>query len=154
MKKILYILTALVLISVGSSKALAQGRPDRSQWMSEMRQYKCNYLAKELGLSKEQEQKFFPLYEEMEALTTQMEEETRAMERRLSESSDVTDLEYEKATEALFDLKTKQGEVEKSYMDKYKSVLTPRQLFMLKGVERQFSRDLMKQHQRIKQGKR
>lgn len=154
MNKTLIILSALLAILCGTPQAPAQGHHDRSQWMSEVLQYKCTYLARELGLTKEQEQKFFPLYEEMEQQTSRMEEETRAMERRLSESDNVTDLEYEKASEALFDLKAKQGEVEKGYMEKYKTILTPRQLFLLKGVERQFGRDLMKQHQRIKQGKR
>ncbi len=55
----------------------AQNREELGQWMDQMRQYKRTYFTKELDLSKEQQQKFFPLYEEMEDETTRMEDETR-----------------------------------------------------------------------------
>ncbi len=87
----------------------------------------------------------------MEDETTKLNSETRELERRIAESpEDVTDLEYEKATEALFDLKIKEGEIEKSYADQFKTILTNKQLFMLKSAERNFSRDLMQHQQRLR----
>ena len=85
-----------------------------------------------LTSAKNSSKKFFPLYEEMEDETTRMEDETRAMERRVAEAPDATDLEYEKATEALFDMKVKQAALEKGYMEKFRDILSPRQLFELK----------------------
>lgn len=127
--------------------ALAQ---DRGQWMNEIRQYRRTYMAKELGLSREQQNKFFPLYEEMEAQTSQIDEDVRVMESRLNEAQDVTDLEYEKCAEAMYDAKVRQADIEKNSMEKFKDVLTRKQLFDLKRVERQFQRELLKQHQRLR----
>lgn len=152
MRKIL-----MLMVVIGAAIGAAAQSPrtaDRSQWMNELKQYKRAYFSRELGLSREQEQQFFPLYEQMEDETRQIEEETRAMERRVAEAEDATDLEYSKAAEALFDSKVKQAEVERGYMDKYIPILTKKQLFLLKSVERQFSRDLVKQHHRLRQGKR
>lgn len=133
--------------------AMAQERQDRDQWMNEIKQYRRTYLTKELDLSRDQQNKFFPIYEEMEERTAQVEEDARLMERRISEATDATDLEYEKATEALYDAKLTQAEIEKSYMDKFRAVLSARQLFQLKSAERQFQREMLKQHQRLRSRK-
>ncbi len=130
--------------------AAAQERQDRDQWMNEIKQYRRTYFTKELNLTREQQNRFFPIYEEMEERTAQAEEEARVMERRIAEAPDATDLEYEKATEALYDAKLTQAEIEKSYMDKFRSVLSAKQLFELKNAERQFQREMLKQHQRLR----
>ena len=41
-------------------------RPDRKEWFKQLRCYKHDFLTKELSLTKEQQEKFFPLYDEME----------------------------------------------------------------------------------------
>lgn len=131
----------------------AQDKQDRDQWMNEIKQYRRTYFTKELNLTRDQQTKFFPIYEEMEERTAQAEEEARVMERRIAEAPDATDLEYEKATEALYDAKLTQAEIEKSYMDKFRSVLSARQLFELKNAERQFQREMLKEHQRLRSRK-
>ncbi len=118
--------------------------------MNEIQQYKRGYFAKELGLTKEQQDKFFPLYEEMEQQTHRIEEESRIMEKRVSEAEDATALEYEKATEALYDAKVKEADLEREYMVKFKEILDSKQLFELKAVERKFTREMMRQHHRIR----
>ena len=145
LKRILLSVIALVALTAVSP---AQG--DRSQWMNELRQYKRTYFTKELDLTREQQNKFFPLYEEMTRQTTQIDDDVRMMERRIAEADDATDLEYEKATEAIYDGKVRQAEIEKSYVEKFKDVLSHRQLFLLNSVERKFQRDIIRQHQRLR----
>lgn len=145
----LYILTAMIaLLGTGTSHA-----QDRAQWMNEIRQYKRSYFAKELDLTREQQNKFFPLYEEMEEQTGKLEEETRMLEKRVADAPDASNLEYEKATEAIYESKVKQAELEQSYLEKFSQVLSPKQLFELKGVERRFSRDMVKQYNRLRSKK-
>lgn len=154
MKRIYLIVVFVVAVIAGVGDSYAQNKSDRDQWLEQIRQYKRTYFTKELDLTKEQQQKFFLLYEEMEDQTSKLEEDARVMERRVSEATDATDLEYEKAAEALYDMKLKQAEVEKGYMEKFKTILSARQLFELKGVERKFSRDMMRQHNRIRSSRR
>lgn len=146
------IITIILAIAVTVLPAAAQ-QPDKSerkQWFKELREYKHGYFTKELGLSREQQDQFFPLYDAMEDEITKLNNETRDMEQKVRESADASDLEYEKATEAIFDLKGKEYEIEKSYFSRFDSILSKKQMFLLKGTERQFSRELMRHHRRLK----
>lgn len=117
---------------------------DRKQWFSEMRRFKADFIAKELDLNEEQKAKFVPLYEEMDAKTQQIGEEARQMERNVAKKGEkVTDTEYEKAAEALYEAKGKEAVVDMEYFNKFKTILTKKQLFMLKGAERKFTKQLM-----------
>ncbi len=149
MKKLIFI-AMLMMAAAAIPQAYAQGKTSRQQWMSEMRQYKRSYLAKELDLSKEQQNKFFPLYEAMEDECAQLDEDTRQMERRIADAADATDLEYEKAADAMYDTKVKQAEIEKEYAAKFKEVLSAKQYFNLKDADRKFARDMMRQHHRLR----
>lgn len=115
-----------------------------------MRQYKRIYLTKELELTREQQTKFYPLYDEMEDNEAKINDEARAMEKRVAEMQNPSDLEYEKATEAVYDAAVRSAQLEREYMDKFKEILSHKQLFRLKAVERQFNREMMKQHHRLR----
>ena len=117
---------------------------DRKKWFREMTQYKHDFLTKELNLTKEQEEKFFPLYDKMESETRELNRQARSMEKSVKEKGDkATDLEYEKAAEALQELKGKEGAVETRYFNDFKTVLTKKQLFQLKQAERKFTHLIM-----------
>lgn len=140
----------LSVMTAFTAGAAPQKNGERQQWMAEMRQYKRMYFAKELDLTADQRNKFFPLYEEMDDKIAKISEDSRAMEKRVSELPAASDVEYEKATEAMYEADIKSAETEKEYMEKFRSILSPKQLFRLKSVERKFNRDLMKQHHRLR----
>ncbi|MCM1297583.1 MAG: Spy/CpxP family protein refolding chaperone [Muribaculaceae bacterium] len=151
------VLTLLAILLTSVTRLSARGTEqdengyDRQQFFKEMRDYKHRFLAKELGLTKDQQSKFFPIYDEMEDATTKLNDETREMERRIAESTEnITDLEYEKATEAMFDLKINEGQIEKEYMNKFADILSKKQLFMLKSAEKKFNRELISHQMRLR----
>lgn len=149
-KSVLYYVIALFSMLHAFSLS-AQDKGERQQWMNEIQQYKRTYFAKELDLTREQQNRFFPLYEEMETQIRQIDDDTRVMERRIADAGDdASNIEYEKVTEAMYDAKVKEAALEKDYMVKFKEILSPRQLFQLKTVERRFSREMMRQHHRIR----
>lgn len=128
---------------------------DRKEWFEELRQYKHSFLAKELNLTKEQEAKFFPMYDEMDGAIFKINREARGLERKIAKSTGkVSDIEYEKAAEVMYETKSKEGAIEKQYFAKFKTVLTPEQLFKLKRAERKFTDKLMKEHSKAKAGKK
>lgn len=156
------IILLIVTLFAQASVIGAQGKPskaDKDKWFKEMREYKHNFLVKELDLTPEQQKEFFPLYDAMEDECFKVNRETRKMQRQImkKDASEVTDIEYEKATEALFELKLKEANIEYSYLKKFGTVLSKRQLFILKHVEDKFTRHLMKEHskhsKKKKQGK-
>jgi Spy/CpxP family protein refolding chaperone len=140
----------LTLLTSLPSFAAGQATGEREQWMTQMRQYKRTYFTKELELSRDQQNKFYPLYEEMEDQINKINDDARSMEKRVGEMTNPSDLEYEKATEAVYDSAVRCAQLERDYMDKFQNILSRKQLFKLKSVERKFSREVMKQHNRLR----
>ena len=136
-----------------TSKVVAQppvDESDRDRILSEIRNYKHEMLAKALDLDKEKEKQFFEVYDEMDMRLMQISNETRDLERRVSADADASDTEIEAAAIAIYSQKEKEGKIELEYFDKFKEILTPRQLLRLKSAEREFTSNLVKQHHRMR----
>ena len=144
MKKYILIIIAFLLLPI----ALLAQKPtqrERDSWMKEMQQVKNEYIARKLQLTDEQKAKFLPVYNRMEAEVRVAAEQAMQLERQVRRKGEkASDLEREKAAEAQFELKGKEGAIEMKY---FKSILTSKQLIKLKKAERDFSKELMKKHQ-------
>lgn len=153
-RKVILILLALLLLPI----ALMAQKPterERNTWMKELQQCKNEFISDKLDLTEEQKAKFLPVYNRMEAEIRNIHDQAMKMEREIRKrKGEVTDLEYEKAAEAQFELKEKESRIEMRYFKEFKTILSPKQLFMLKKAERDFSRELMKKHREHKGGKR
>ncbi len=141
------LLLGLLAADMNAQSALSEN--DRSRWLSEIREYKHEFLAKDLELTREQQRDFFPLYDSMEDEVERINTETRALETKVSESKEASDLEIENASRTIFEQKRAEGQVEMTYFDKFKEILSPRQLLRLKNAERRFTQQLVKHHRRV-----
>ncbi len=124
--------------------------PTKSQtdrWYNEMRAYKTEYIANALDLTPEQKEKFVPVYNAMNSELDKISQETRTLERKVSKNEKASDLEYEKAAEALFEMRSREGAVDQRYYQQFKAILSKKQLFKLKAAERHFGRHLMKERE-------
>ena len=142
---------SLVLCSSAIS-ALAQGpsEEDRQRFRAEVRNYKHEFLTRELDLTREQQRDFFPLYDEMDDEIDRINTETRDLERKVDAKTEATDTEVEAAARAVFLQKSAEGQVEEQYFDRFKQILQGRQLLKLRKAEREFTRQLMRQHRRAR----
>ena len=133
------------------AKALAQqlNEDDRNRYVNQIRAYKHDFLAKELGLSKAQQDAFFELYDAMEDRTMDLGGEVRDLEKKAS-AAGASDEEMAAAAIALYSQKMREGEIEIEYYEKFKETLTPAQLVALKSAERKFTQELMRQHRRLR----
>lgn len=149
MKKLLLAL----VIAVTALAAAAQFSPaERQRWLGEMRNLKHDFIAKELSLTKDQEREFFPLYDKMEDEIAALNTQTREDEARVAADRDATDLEMENTARTVFEQKRAEGQIEMTYFEKYKTILTPKQLLQLKNAERKFTQQLVNRHRRVKRG--
>lgn len=156
MKKIalsLILVLSAILLPFSAQAQRPSGR-EREVWMKEMQQFKNDIIAKKLALTEEQKAKFLPLYNSMDEEIRKTQEETEKLyHQTLKKDSKTTDLEYEKAAEALYELKGRENNIEMKYFKDFKQILTPKQLFQLKAAEREFTRQLMKQHRTQRKAK-
>ena len=145
----------LVLFSALSLSAQRQApsKADRERFMSEMREYKHELIAKELDLTKEQQRDFFPLYDAMEDEIERINNETRENEQRLAENPDATELELENGARTVFEQKRAEGQIEMTYFEKFREILSPRQLLKLKNAERKWQQQLFNHHRRMSRDK-
>lgn len=117
---------------------------NQERWEKEMRQYKNDFIVKSLDITDAQKAKFLPLYNKMDDEIRCLNMQTMQLARTVkTKGASATDLEKEKAAEAQFELKGKEGAIEMKYFKEFRSILSPEQLFKLKGAERNFSRQLM-----------
>lgn len=152
MKKSVLLLIGFFL-ALGTFTAAAQEQDgNTSRWLNEVREYKHTFLARELDLSREQQQKFFPIYDRMEDELGKVNSDVRAINRRISSlnPSEVTDTDYDMAIQAIYEAKAKEAEIEQRYLPEFREVLTKQQLFKLKGAEQRFNMGMMRRHHQLK----
>lgn len=146
------LLSVLCALSAFNSVAQRQGKPltdeDRQRIRSEIRSYKHEFLARELEMSREQQREFFPVYDEMDEAVDRINFETRELERKVSQKADASEVEIEAAARAVFSQKSAEGEVEKQYFDRFRQILSGKQLLRLRKAERKFTQCLMRHHRR------
>ena len=140
------LILAFVTIAAFGNDAKKMSNEDRQKWLLEMRNYKHDYISRELSLSKDQSNKFFPIYDQMEDELNTIGTQTRDLERKVISDESANAVECEAAARALFEQKKNEGEIELQYFEKFKDILTPRQLVNLKNVERKFVQQVVNYH--------
>ena len=125
------------------TKSKPNPEEQRDAQLKQMTEFKHAFLKKELNLTRAQETNFFRVYDQMDAELRKIGEESRLLERKTQRNAKATDTELESAARALFEQKEKEAEVELKYFEEFRKVLTKRQLFNLKDVERRMTRALL-----------
>lgn len=146
MKRFVSAFFLLACICVANS-AKAQDQLDqdsRDKYYAAMREAKHEFIARELALTQEQQDAFFPLYDQMEDEVKRISDETRDLAQKVANNEEATDTEVESAARTLFEQKSREGQVEVQYFEQFKSTLNPKQLIRLKNAERKFTQQLVK----------
>ena len=139
---------ALAAMTVQAAPQQDKEDPDRERYISELRNYKHDFLTRELDLSREQQRDFFPLYDEMEDRVMKINDDIRKIERKIENSDNASEIEIESAAQVIFSQKLREGETEMEYYPKFKEILDNRQLLRLKNTERKFTQRLVRPHRR------
>lgn len=108
----------------------------------EVHEFKLKFLAQEMELKEDQQKKFFETYNQMTDEKVKLFRETRELEKKLAESKNATDAEYEAVNRAITSAKERDAAIEKKYDEKFAQFLTPRQLYKMKDAEEKFRRKM------------
>ncbi len=123
---------------------------DIERYISEIRAYKHDYLARELEIPRELQRTFFEQYDAMEDEIMRLNTETRDLERQIDSNPGATDVEIEAAITAIFGQKQKEAEIEMRYLEIFRENMSLHQLLKLKSAERRFNQQLMRRHRRVR----
>lgn len=155
LRKALLLITLLLTATQGAfAQEPAFDGPERSRILNKMREYRQEFISNELKLDKEQRREFFELYDEMDDKVQQINRETRDLERSVSEKDNATDTEIDAAATAVYLQKQREAEIEQEYLERFRKVLSPRQLLNLRSAERKFTQQLMRQHHKLRTQKK
>lgn len=145
MRQFLHItLAVLLLSSVLPAAAQNNGKQPNRQWTKEMLEYKHDFIAEQTEMTQAQRDKFMPLYEAMEKEIYNLNHTAREQARKLSDTkAKVSDQEYYNTAKTMSQIKTKEGEIEIKYFDKFAKILNKKQMFLLKQAEIRFSRQML-----------
>ena len=136
MKNILFALAVSLLASV------AWAQPNRAA-LQKIKQFKKEFITETLALTEADAQAFFLVYDTYEEEKRQLRMETNQLKRGFLAKSDeqlLADLN------ALMGIKEKELKLEKSYMQQFLNILTPRQVAALYHAESQFRKKLLQRY--------
>lgn len=143
MKKILL---TIMIISLCVVAGFAQGKGDgrNKEWHKEMQEFKYKYLIQEIDLNEEDQKAFVEIYSQYDEAKHKLHKNVMVGCKALKAKENATDEEYGAMAEALTEYSLKEGKIDKEYFDKFKTILSKKQLFKLKMAERKFQKELMK----------
>ncbi len=143
MRKTLIILTATIFAFAIDMKAqeneLEGSKRDRLEAL------KVAYLTKELSLTPEEAQSFWPLYNEMTEKMGETKKQRR--ENRLSTKRDhnkMSDADLSKAVDRELELEQQELDLKKKYTEQFKKILPIRKVAKLHVAEKGFRKELLK----------
>jgi outer membrane PBP1 activator LpoA protein len=152
MKNIIALIVILLLASiVFSSHAQTKGKKEiRTERRHKMDSAKVAFLTERLTLSKEQSEKFWPLYNEYNTKKRALRKEQGAL-KSLDGNLTATDEQLKSDLNKRIELKQKDVDLEKEYLSKFQQVLSIRQVAELYHSERLFAKQMIRN---LKDGKR
>lgn len=152
MKKLIF---SLVLICCATIISYAQNNDSckRDDWKKELQEFKYQYLTQEVKLTEEQQKPFFELYSQMEAEKAKVGQDCRKLKKK-AKAENATDADYDAAVSAMIDMKLLEAQIEKRYYEKFRTILSSKQLYMLKKAEHEFMKKIMRMQKDKKKSKK
>ena len=145
-----HILLSLMLIVMAAGNAMAsagccppppEGK-SKEQMFREIQEFKMKFLAQEMDLKEDQQQKFFELYDEMSRKRFAAMKSARELERKVKKNADATEADYQAVTDAWNKAKTEDAAIAKEYDEKFSKFLTQKQIFQMKSAEDKFRKKM------------
>ncbi|MBS1774328.1 MAG: hypothetical protein JST82_15840 [Bacteroidetes bacterium] len=139
MEKLLRIILLLVLTT-----SVVRAQPGQGgRRMERIHAIKVAYITDKIGLSEEQAQRFWPVYNRYEE--EKMSIRRQYMQNRRVDNSKMNDEESMRSIDGDIELQEKMLDVRKHYKDEFLKIITPQQLSALIEAEKGFKQMLLRQ---------
>ena len=139
-----------LLIAFLSVPAFAQPRDDaqRKAGREAFEAKRREFITKAVGLTREEDQRFWPVYDELCMQRWNLHMEQRNAFHNLNKKEkdgDATPQDYKKANDAQIEIEIKKAQTEKIYYNKLEKILSPEKISKLYEAENNFQNELLKQ---------
>ncbi|MBR5532188.1 MAG: hypothetical protein IKU59_02620 [Bacteroidales bacterium] len=122
---------------------------NRAERMAKYMSEKKAHLKECIPLSDSEAEKFFALYDEMEkkkfSVIAPVYKEVRDIRKSTEE---ISDERYSATADKLAELAVKVAAIENEYYEKFKQLLSPKQMFMFFNCENSFGKSMLKKNEK------
>ncbi len=134
----------VLLFSAICSISFTQNEVDSTK-QNKVELIKIAYITKELNLTVAESEKFWPLYNELEAKLKENQKSKRKIAKDLKVNlTTLPDEEIKKKVNAIFEYETVQASIKKEYFNKFSLIIGVQKSAKLLNIEQQFKRELLK----------
>ena len=130
-----------------SGATWGQNEPSRFQEaMAKMKADRVSFLTDKLQLTVEEAQQFWPVYNEMNKKSDEIEVQIRTIVQNYKKNKETLSItELETMSDKMMELQSYSTKLDAEYYQKYKKVLPIRKIMELNQAEREFKHELLKQ---------
>ena len=143
----LIVAVLLSTIAFGQKHQQQGKRPTKEK----IKALKVAHITTELGLSSEEAQVFWPIYNQFEAKKDEERKFMRKMRKKEATIDEMTDTDVEKMIDEINNMRQQELNTVKEYHNKFKTILPIKKVAKLYKAEHSFKRDLLKK-MRAKKG--
>ena len=147
-QKIAWILIPVLI----TSTSFAQDNDKEKDKEDKIETLKIGFITKELNLTAAEAEKFWPVYNEMEAKMKEIRQSSRKINRELKEGEDkISNEDARKKLNTLFDNDQKELDLKKEYSEKFIKIIGEKRTLKLLSLEHEFRRvllDRLKEHRK------
>ena len=101
-------------------------------------------MAKEAGLTKEEADKFFPLYFELLKLKKENNSIAWGKAKKVKKNKQATEADFEASIQSFIETEEKNALLEKEYLEKCQAIIPPSKIFKVLHAEIKFNRNMLK----------
>lgn len=137
--------TFTLLLTVLSFISFAQpNKETREEREERIKAHKIAFISTELDLNSKEAEKFWPVYNELEAEMKSIHDERRKTFKKLKKFDDLTEDEAYDLTANIFDLEAKETQLRSEYLSKFAAVVGKKKAAKVYLAEEKFKRELLK----------
>lgn len=137
----------VVLCSLVSVTWGADGCDQHRLSREEFRAKQQAFITQHAGLTKEEADKFFPVYFELQDRKKQLNDEAWDLLRK-GKDEKTTEAQYGEILEGVYDARMSADRLDKTYLAKFKKILSYKKIYLVQRAEMRFQRELLKGMQR------
>lgn len=101
------------------------------------------YITEKAGLTKEEATKFFPVYFELLDRKKQLNDEAWKLIRD-GKNENTTEAAYGEILDGIYDARIASDRLDKTYLEKFKKILSYKKIYLVQKAEMRFHRELLK----------
>lgn len=153
MKKLLLLILTIVLTVVSVDAQKRENGKSREEMRKELDDFKMKFVAQEIELRQDQQEKFYELYSQMQRQRGEIFDKTHKIERKLRKNTNASEDDYAAAAKVMAEAREADARLEKQFDEKFAKFLSQKQIYKMKEAEGKFRQRMDEMHRDNKRKK-